>query len=205
MPTLLITLQGPLQSWGGPDGYQRRGTMPRPTKSGVIGMLAGMLGRPRDTDNTDLARMRMGVRVDKPGRILDDLQTMGRKPHGDHKPLPLQDKTYLMDARFTVGLETNDVALLDRLMDAIARPTHPPYLGRRSCPPAGPIPASIHPDALEAALEDHGHDLWVEDPAGGILEWTHPLPNRRFGATAMRRIPARGDVDFFQIVKEATR
>lgn len=67
MPTLLIRLQGPLQSWGTRSRFDHRDTWPYPTKSGVVGLLAAALGRDRREDVSDLAALRMGVRVDRKG------------------------------------------------------------------------------------------------------------------------------------------
>ena len=75
MPTLLIRLQGPLQSWGTRSRFDHRDTWPYPTKSGVVGLLAAALGRDRREDVSDLAALRMGVRVDRKGVLKVDYQT----------------------------------------------------------------------------------------------------------------------------------
>ena len=46
MPTtLLLRLDGPLQSWGVASRYARRDTLDHQSKSGVIGLCAAALGR----------------------------------------------------------------------------------------------------------------------------------------------------------------
>lgn len=75
--TLLLRLEGPLQSWGTASRYTRRETLDHPSKSGVIGICAAALGRRRDESVADLARLRFGALVVDPGRIIEDYQTVG--------------------------------------------------------------------------------------------------------------------------------
>ena len=72
MSTLLLRLAGPMQSWGTQSRHSLRDTGQEPSKSGVIGLVAAALGRPRDRDISDLAGLRMGVRVDHEGRVSKD-------------------------------------------------------------------------------------------------------------------------------------
>lgn len=197
---LLLRLAAPLQSWGGPSRYNRRETLPRPTKSGVLGLLAAAEGRPREADLTDLLGLRLGVRVDQPGTLLQDYHTVS-----DHRGLALpsaktdakgvQKRTspakytgvtqryYLQDAVFTAAL-TGPGSLLAGLEHALRHPVFPLSLGRRSCPPTGPVSLGTHPgtdllDALKAApWQASAHrrsqikspdvmlEATVEDPAG---------------------------------------
>ena len=66
-----------MQSWGIQSRYTRRDTGLEPSKSGVIGLLSAALGRPRNSDLSDLASLRMGVRVDRPGTVQSDYHTVG--------------------------------------------------------------------------------------------------------------------------------
>lgn len=187
MRTLLLDLKAPLQSWGTGSAYRRHDTADHPTRSGITGLIASALGRPRDADNTDISRLRYGCLTIRPGRHVTDLQTMGRRRDG--RPNPLQTRQYLMDARFLIGLEAeDDDPLPDRIADAIKHPTHPPYLGRRGCPPAGPIPVHITDQPLEQALAGDG-DTWIEphdpntiDPDRLIVRWDRPNGFRRFAS-----------------------
>ncbi|MFI2209618.1 type I-E CRISPR-associated protein Cas5/CasD [Streptomyces sp. NPDC020141] len=160
---LVLRLAGPLQSWGGPSRYNRRETHPQPTKSGVLGLLAAAQGRPREAPITDLLALRLGVRTDQPGSLLRDYHTVS-----DHRGLPMpssqvsakgiQKKTspakytgvtqryYLQDAVFTAALH-GPAPLLEALERAIRTPAFPLSLGRRSCPPTGPVSKGLHPDA----------------------------------------------------------
>ncbi|MFF7369828.1 type I-E CRISPR-associated protein Cas5/CasD [Streptomyces tricolor] len=199
---LVLRLAAPLQSWGGPSRYNRRDTRPEPTKSGVLGLLAAAEGRPREASLTDLLGLRLGVRIDQPGTLLRDYHTVS-----DHRGLPLpaakvdakgtQKKTgpakytgvtqryYLQDAVFTAALR-GPAPLLEQLDYAVRHPVFPLSLGRRSCPPTGPVSLGLHPDAdLPQVLTDvpwqaSAHhrarfrgtevtvEATVEDPAGDL-------------------------------------
>ncbi|WP_310717496.1 type I-E CRISPR-associated protein Cas5/CasD [Streptomyces lydicus] len=168
---LTLRLAAPLQSWGGPSRYNRRETRPQPTKSGVLGLLAAAEGRAREASIADLLDLRLGVRVDQPGSLLRDYHTFS-----DHRGIPLpsakvnakglQTKTspakytgvtqrfYLQDAVFVAALR-GPAPLLERLEHAVRHPVYPLSLGRRSCPPTGPLSLGLHadielPDALAA-------------------------------------------------------
>ncbi|MDO5750835.1 MAG: type I-E CRISPR-associated protein Cas5/CasD [Rothia sp. (in: high G+C Gram-positive bacteria)] len=134
MPTLLLKLSGPLQSWGTQSRYRRRETDSMPSKSGVIGLLAAALGRARTESVDDLSSLGFAVRIDAPGQMVRDYQTAkdwARKPNDDAK---LSTRYYLSDAVFLVALESDDRAFLERLESALRAPVYPLYLGRRSCP-----------------------------------------------------------------------
>ena len=44
MPTLLLRLVGPMQSWGTASRFDQRDTGKEPSKSGVVGLLAAAAG-----------------------------------------------------------------------------------------------------------------------------------------------------------------
>lgn len=79
MNTLLLRLEGPLQSWGLRARWEERDSASEPTKSGVIGLLGCALGLRRDDDRLrQLSEaLRMGVRVDRAGSLLVDYHTTG--------------------------------------------------------------------------------------------------------------------------------
>lgn len=144
MAALLLRLSGPLQSWGAASRFNHRTTGNAPTKSGVIGMLASALGRTREMPLCDLDALEFGVRIDQPGQIVMDFQT--ERPTGEHMaPLPLSYRYFLSDAKFMVAL-SGDNSLLASLDEALYSPRWPLYLGRRSCPPDGPISLGINAD-----------------------------------------------------------
>jgi CRISPR system Cascade subunit CasD len=79
MPTLLLRLVGPMQSWGTTSHFDQRDTGKEPSKSGVVGLLASALGIDREnwTDLEPYTRLYMGVRHDRPGVPKRDYQTAG--------------------------------------------------------------------------------------------------------------------------------
>lgn len=151
MSTLLLTLEGPLQSWGSSSRFVTRSTERAPTKSGVIGLLAAAKGLRRTDPLTELLKLRFGVRIDQPGRLIRDFQT--EKTLDGKDSMPLSYRYYLGDAVFVAGVESDDVGLLKGLHEALSSPYFPLYLGRRSCPPAGPIAVDLIEGAsVEQAL-----------------------------------------------------
>ncbi|MDR7556561.1 MAG: type I-E CRISPR-associated protein Cas5/CasD [Armatimonadota bacterium] len=162
MNTLLLRLQGPMQSWGTASRFDRRDTGLEPSKSGVIGLLCAALGRARTDALDDLCALRMGVRVDRQGVLQYDYQTAmrvmradGTVPRpGDPKGTVQSRRYYLADAAFLVGLESGDWRFLRQLYEAVQNPRWPLYLGRKSYLPSPPvwIPDGIVDAALEEAL-----------------------------------------------------
>ncbi|MGW3738382.1 type I-E CRISPR-associated protein Cas5/CasD [Streptomyces sp. NPDC005148] len=224
---LVLRLAAPLQSWGGPSRYNRRETRPQPTKSGVLGLLAAAEGRDREASIADLVNLQLGVRVDQPGTLLRDYHT-----YSDYRGLPLlsaktnakgqQTRTtpakytgvtqrfYLQDAVFVAALRGPKI-LMESLEEAVRHPVHPLSLGRRSCPPTGPVSLDLHPDTqLEDALKEvpwqaSSHrrgqvqgatvslETTVEDPAGDQLAVDVPdtydlKTGTTFGRRAVRHL-----------------
>lgn len=150
MSVLALVLAGPLQSWGSAARFARRTTEAAPTKSGVLGLLAAALGRPRDAGLGDLAALRFGVRVDQRGVRMRDFQTAHHQVTNTAKPV--SDRFYLADAVFVAAVEGDD-ALITELHQAVQQPEFLPYLGRRSCPPSRPIELTEpQPSPLEEVL-----------------------------------------------------
>ncbi len=141
MHTLLLRLKGPMQSWGVQSLFTVRDTGREPSKSGVIGILCAALGRSRTAPLDDLVRLRMGVRVDREGRVEMDYHTAMNvlKASGGIKETEVSRRYYLADAAFLVGLESDDLDLLRQLHDALRNPVWPLYLGRKAFVPGEPI------------------------------------------------------------------
>jgi len=179
MSVLLLRLAAPLQAWGVASRHNTRTTELAPTKSGVVGLIANAMGRHRADPVDDLAALRFGVRVDRPGELIVDYHTVSgashapgdaadqRLPTADGKRLSLAASTkvtvrhYLCDAVFVVGLE-GEQSKLEEVEAALRRPRRPLYLGRRSCPPTPPLvlARADGADLLRALSE-------VESPAHG--------------------------------------
>lgn len=152
--TLRLRLAGPLQSWGTRSRFTERDTANEPSKSGVLGMICAALGRSRDAALDDLISLRMGVRVDLPGRIERDYHTAANVPNteGKQRNTVVSNRFYLADAAFLVGLE-GDGDLLKRIDGALQNPRWPLFLGRKACPPTPPISLGVVESDLRAVLE----------------------------------------------------
>ena len=149
MPTLLLRLVGPMQSWGTTSRFDQRDTGKEPSKSGVIGLLAAAMGIDREKwdDLKPLTCFSMGVRHDRPGIPKMDYQTAGcasgdRIIKADGTPSKdgmVSQRFYLADAAFLVGLECGEPSLLERVHAALRDPVWPLALGRKSYVPSEPI------------------------------------------------------------------
>ena len=150
MPTLLLRLVGPMQSWGTTSRFDQRDTGKEPSKSGVVGLLAAALGIDREnwTDLEPLTHLSVGIRHDRPGVPKRDYQTAGCaaadtiiKADGTQAKDGgvVSDRFYLADAAFLVGLECDERSLLERIHAALRDPVWPLALGRKSYVPSEPI------------------------------------------------------------------
>ncbi|MEI5100876.1 type I-E CRISPR-associated protein Cas5/CasD [Streptomyces sp. PmtG] len=166
VPGLLLRLAGPLQSWGEHSHFNDRDTLSFPTRSAVTGLLAAALGRPREHRLGDLADLCITVRVDRPGTRLRDFHTVGGgltgqqtvvtadggRRSGDTSTLT-STRWFLADAAFTLALTRPDhTPPPPAWAAALQTPRWPLYLGRRSCPPAGPLLLGYSTDVLRDLL-----------------------------------------------------
>ena len=138
-----------MQSWGGRSRFADRDTQAEPTKSGICGLLGCALGRPRGSDFTDLAALKMAIRVDAQGRLAGDFHTAGGAYEKErymskagstttHQTAVIGTRDYLEDAMFTVAL-AGDSALVAAAAKAVDAPHWPLSLGRRSFAPVDPV------------------------------------------------------------------
>ncbi|MCX5815770.1 MAG: type I-E CRISPR-associated protein Cas5/CasD [Proteobacteria bacterium] len=216
MPTLLLRLVGPLQSWGTTSRFDQRDTGKEPSKSGVIGLLAAALGIDRENwlDLEPLTRLSMGVRHDRPGVPKRDYQTAGcastdtiiKADGSPSRDGVVSQRHYLADAAFLVGLEGDEHALLEEAHVKLMNPTWPLALGRKSYVPSEPI--WIDNGLQDASLREvlarwpwiATQRRWEEIPEkllvsfeskdeSGVLKMDQPLSSfaeRRFGARFVR-------------------
>lgn len=151
---LLISLVGPMQSWGTRSRFQERDTEREPSKSGVIGLLCAALGRNRSEPVADLAALKMGVRADREGHLSKDFQTAQEVAvaSGGSSQAQISNRHYLADAAFLVGLE-GVIDVLNGLHTALLKPVWPLFLGRKSYVPSLPpyLPDGI---CMGATLRD---------------------------------------------------
>ena len=159
MPTLLLRLSGPMQSWGTTSRFDERDTQLEPSKSGVLGLICAALGRDRAEPVDDLARLKMGVRVDREGLLMRDFQTI-KPPYLrasgviEKKDPIVSRRFYLSDAAFLVGLEGDDRGCLEQIHAALRAPVWPLALGRKSFPPGEPVwlKDGLRDETLRASL-----------------------------------------------------
>lgn len=204
MNTLLLRLAGPMQSWGVQSRFSVRDTGLEPSKSGVLGLVCAAMGIPRSDDSTlaRLAALRMGVRVDREGRLSRDYHIAldVLKAGGGIKDSEPSARYYLADALFLVGLAGEEAALLQAVHSALEKPVWPLFLGRKAFVPAEAVHLAdglkIGMDLLEA-LRTYPYlgrgspptqvRLVVEDPGGNFVRPDQPLSfaSRQF---AQRRV-----------------
>jgi CRISPR-associated protein Cas5/CasD, subtype I-E/ECOLI len=211
MPTLLLRLVGPMQSWGTTSRFDQRDTGKEPSKSGVIGLLAAALGIDREnwTDLEPLTRLSMGVRHDRPGVPRRDYQTAQHIISADRSKIhetAVTTRDYLADAAFLVGMEFGDHSFLERIHVALRDPVWPLALGRKSYVPSEPIwiENGMQDVPLRVALARWpwiaSKRKWEELPdkllvsfesedGSGVLKMDQPLSSfaeRRFGTRFIR-------------------
>ena len=211
MPTLLLRLVGPMQSWGTTSRFDQRDTGKEPSKSGVVGLLAAALGIDREnwTDLEPLTHLSVGIRHDRPGVPKRDYQTAQHIISADRSKIhetAVTTRDYLADAAFLVGLECDERSLLERIHNALRDPVWPLALGRKSYVPSEPI--WIENGVQDVPLRDAlarwpwiaSQRRWEEFPekllvsfesedGSGVLKMDQPLSSfaeRRFGARFVR-------------------
>lgn len=154
MHALLLRLEAPMQSWGTQSRFSERDTQLEPSKSGVLGILAAALGRPRSADLSDLAALQVAVRVDREGRKLRDYHTTGggeipaerlleygvkkygvSRAGGGTPDTALSNRYYLSDASFLVAVGSADRVFLEQIAEALRSPVFPIFFGRKSFVP----------------------------------------------------------------------
>lgn len=172
-PLLVFGLSGPMAAFGSPAVGERRPVDDRPTRSGVLGIVAACLGIDRSDEKALLALSEdasVAVRSDEGGRLLLDFHTvqaprLGKTPFSTRREeleaskisTVISYREYRVGAEATVVLSTTGGRIpdVDAIAEALRRPVYAPYLGRRSCPAGEPFWPLVVRDAadVEAALE----------------------------------------------------
>lgn len=164
---LVLRLEGPLQSWGFEDRFDRRKTGLLPTKSGILGLCCAALGAGRGSERERLWLPRLNAldfliiavpRGHRSIRRMEDFHTVQntRTADGKIKETHITHRTYLNDASFA-ALLTGDDGVLSELGDALQDPVWGVWLGRKACVPSAPVFHSLHPSedaALASVLGD---------------------------------------------------
>src|SRR5215472_15252698 len=155
MTTLLLRLQGAMQSYGTQDRFSVRTTERQPTFSAIIGMIAFAKWGTDQVDIDELAELAFGVRTDVEGHLMIDFHTVqgGKDGTGGPADMVLSRRHYLTDAVFLVGLEGPDPVLAE-IAQALHEPEGALFLGRRCCVPSAPVlvPSGLRPSDLTTEL-----------------------------------------------------
>lgn len=137
LKTLLLKFAGPLQSWGTNSDFETRHTDLYPSKSAVIGMIAGSLGYRRDEDEkiNQLKSLDFAVRIDQPGNLLRDFHTAKTyTTNGTFIRTYVTNRYYIEDGVFVVAVGSEDEKIIDSISVAIQKPYFQQYMGRRALP-----------------------------------------------------------------------
>jgi len=221
MNTLLLRFCAPMQSWGTQSRFTVRDTGLEPSKSGTLGLLCAALGIDREDDEglQPLTLLRMGVRVDREGLLRVDFHTAqdimkadGDKPKKpkDPKYSSLTNRYYLANAVFLVGLESEDLSLLEQIQVALGKPVWALFLGRKAFVPGEPIlleDGLRKGETLEDALtnypvlcqpEKNKLRIVLEDRGGSVVRTDQPIS---FSRERRKFAPRRVSVTFYDIPK----
>lgn len=162
LEVLLLRFDAPLMSFGGVRVDERGVTEEAPGLSLVTGLAANALGwEHRDVERLERLqeRLRIAVRRDRPGTLLEDFQTVDLgQPYMEpgwttwHRPAQrlgasgtgthIRRRQYWADAVFTVALALEPAAEMPTLGDlerAFREPERPLFLGRKPCLPSSPL------------------------------------------------------------------
>lgn len=185
---LLFRLAGPMAAFGKIAVGERRDIWGEPSKSGVLGFVAGAQGLTRDDTLAHQALeagLGFAVRIDNPGRPMRDYHTAqtpkarknlswrtrkGELSDRDNLNTVLSERLYRLEARATIALwrKVEDGPDLTLLRDAIRRPGFIPYLGRKSCPLGEPPrPQVVSADGLAIAFQAYDALRAPEDRTAG--------------------------------------
>ncbi len=162
---LAMYLDAPMQSWGHMSRFDRRTTLPWPTRSGVLGILCAAMGRDRADRHIlrELDDLTMTVYTLRQERVLTDFHTVGGgydkkkekqfivpKASGASGSTVVSRREYLLGSRYGVVL-AGVSQLISRVSAALQNPAWGIWLGRKSCIPASPVFQGVFSDR-EAAL-----------------------------------------------------
>lgn len=204
MRVLILRLEAPLMSFGTVAVDNWRPSGPFPALSAVTGLLGAALGYKRHQTQALQRlqeRLRIASRIDRRGEPLTDYQTVdlgqpwmdgsekgvgwttshqveargkGQANRGTH----IRHRQYWADAVATLAVTLEPAEErpgLGEIAEALRRPCHPLFLGRKGCPPAEPIlreeqEAASLQEALAAVPvhpEADGAELPAQWPAAG--------------------------------------
>lgn len=137
MKTILLKLSGPLQAWGMESHFETRQTDRYPSKSAIVGLIAGVMGYRREENDkmAELNKIDFAVRIDQKGTLLRDYHTAKMYTEkGDLKRTYVTNRYYLQDAMFIVAISIGEEELFQKIYYSLKHPYFQPFLGKRSLP-----------------------------------------------------------------------
>ena len=162
---LVFLLSGPMASFGGYAGHERRGSGVVPMRSAVLGLVGAALGIDRADAEGQAALRAYSVAVQpfQQSAPLRDYHTVQTVPTARAKRPPTRKhalarvgreantiitiRDYRCDVLIGVALWGDGRWTLGELSLQLRRPVFPLYLGRKSCPLASPL----NPEVMMAA------------------------------------------------------
>jgi CRISPR system Cascade subunit CasD len=193
---LLFTLTAPLASFGTVAVGERRPTWDRPSKSQIIGLVAGCLGIERVEEERQrelAASLGFAVRVDDPGTLATDyhtaqaakdvsirkrikagftVDTRAEELACDDLKTILSRREFRVGSHYTVALwkSTADGADLDTIAQALRTPVFAPFAGRKAHALMLPMrPLGFEATSIERAFADF--DERPRPDASDLLAW----------------------------------
>ena len=179
MPFLVFQLYGDMASWGDIAVGEQRPILPTPTKSAIIGLIAGSMGIDRENDADHIAlnnSLKIGIQVIKRGGYLTDYHTVQtatqaslnkKKAYTRKEELASGDLNTILSSRdywispyYRIAIQCQDNELLSKILLSLKEPIFTPFLGRKSCPFSFPLaPQLIECDYFEDAINLGGFKL----------------------------------------------
>lgn len=175
---LVFQLYGSFASWGDIAVGEVRPTLPVPTKSSILGLLAAAKGITRQDDNAHLSlseSLSLGIQVITRGNFLSDYQTIQtplqtnikkKFPHTRKEELEsgdlgtiLSTRTYWTTPLYKVafyGEKTN----LEEYCLSLKSPKFTLYLGRKSCT----LDLPMNPHIITAKTFEEALNIYPVDP-----------------------------------------
>jgi CRISPR system Cascade subunit CasD len=162
---LIFTLAAPIASFGAVAVGERRPTWDRPSKSQILGLVAGALGIERveaERHKTLAASLGFAVRVDHPGLLASDYHTSQVPPtrrnrrfatRADELAVPKAELKTILSRRefrtgsfYTIALwgTASDPISLNEIKGALEKPIFTPFAGRKAHVLMLPMRAEVH-------------------------------------------------------------
>lgn len=164
---LKLTLEAPLQSWGGPrvngDYFP---TEKKPTKSGIIGLIACVMGIARKDPRLDDLSERIevycvpyendGIMTDfhiievNKNRPVYLANRTAAKDKGQTQSI-VTKRSYIQSGKFDIYISSSD-EFLEEIENAFLHPFWTPYLGRKCCSVSSPL-IPVWVDAIDTEAQ----------------------------------------------------